>query len=128
MEKFMSVADQTSATTLDLIHQRILDSKKLPIEVLFDRMDDMIASDQLSAAAGIASMIAPYVHAKIRDVVIKGDQAAPVLIQQQQLRESFRNLSDKELDDLERLMMKGVGTEVVQKAIEGEIIDQESDD
>lgn len=90
--------------TAAIIQRRVDAGKKLPLEILLDAMDAHINNNQMAAAAAIADRAAPYVHPRLRDLVISGGgSGAPVRLE---VSKGMKNLSEKELDVLEKLLEK----------------------
>jgi hypothetical protein len=93
--------------TAAIIQRRVDAGKKLPLEVMLDAMDMHVNNNQLTAAAAIADRAAPYVHPKLRDYAVSmsgGD--SPMRIE---VSKGMKNLSEKELDTLEKLLEKASG-------------------
>ncbi len=93
--------------TADIIARRVQSGKKLPLEVMLETMDVYVGQGNHAAASAVADRAAPYVHPKLRDLVITGggENSNPVRIEAGKMR----GLSDKELDTLEKLLNKAAG-------------------
>jgi hypothetical protein len=91
--------------TADIIARRVQSGKKLPLEVMLDVMDLYTEQGNNAAAAALADRAAPYVHPKLKDLVITGggDGAAPIRIE---TTKGMSKMSAKELDMLEKLLQK----------------------
>lgn len=90
--------------TAAIIERRVRSGKKLPLEVMLDVMDLYVEQGNNAAAGAMADRAAPYVHPKLKDLVITGggDGAAPIRIETSKMK----GLSDKELSMLEKLLSK----------------------
>jgi hypothetical protein len=95
--------------TAAIIQRRVDAGKKLPLEVMLDAMDMHVTNNQMTAAAAIADRAAPYVHPKLKDLVITGggENSNPVRI----ATGSMKGLSAKELEMLEKLLEKATGAQ-----------------
>jgi hypothetical protein len=93
--------------TAAIIERRINQGKKLPLEVLLDTMDRYEEQQNYAAAAAIADKAAPFVHPKLRDyaVSVSGGES-PMRIE---VSKGMAKLSQKELDQLEKLLAKASG-------------------
>ena len=91
--------------TASIISKRVSEGKKLPLEVMLEVMDTYYDQRNYAAAANIANQAAPFVHPKLKDLIISGggDNASPVRLE---VSKGMKNLSDKELSALERLLDK----------------------
>lgn len=91
--------------TAKIIADRVQQGKKLPLQVMLDTMDTYESQGNHAAAAAIADRAAPFVHPKLKDLVITGggDGAGPIRIE---MSKGLTKLSAKELDALERLLEK----------------------
>ena len=94
--------------TAAIIERRVTAGRKLPLEVLLDTMDRYEEQQNYAAAAAIADKAAPYVHPKLKDLVISGGNGdgAPVRLE---VSKGMAKLSQKELDQLEKLLTKASG-------------------
>lgn len=90
--------------TAAIIGRRVSEGKKLPLEVMLDTMDGHVEQKNMNAACAIAVQAAPYVHPKLRDLVITGgaEGSSPIRIETSKMS----SLSDKELALLEKLLEK----------------------
>lgn len=93
--------------TAAIIARRVEAGKKLPLEVLLETMDGHVEAKNMNAACAIAVQAAPYVHPKLRDLVITGgaEGSSPIRIEASKMS----SLSDKELALLEKLLEKASG-------------------
>lgn len=94
--------------TADIIAKRVAAGKKLPLEVMLGTMDTYSDQNNHAAACAIAVQAAPYVHPKLKDLVITGgdENSNPVRMT---VSGAMRGLSDKELDQLDKLLGKAAG-------------------
>lgn len=95
--------------TASVIAKRVAEGKKLPLEVMFDTMDAHIDNKNINAAQAVAVQAAPYVHPRLKDLMITGgpEGSSPIRIESSKMK----NLSDKELAMLEKLLSKIEGGE-----------------
>lgn len=91
--------------TAAIIERRVREGKKLPLEVMLETMDLYVEQNNHAAAGAMADRAAPYVHPKLRDLVISGggEGAAPIRIE---TSKGMSKLSDKELLVFEKLLQK----------------------
>lgn len=96
--------------TAAIIQRRVDAGKKLPLEVMLDAMDAHVNNGQMAAAAAVADRAAPYVHPKLKDLVITGggEGSNPIRI----AAGSMKGLSAKEFELLEKLLEKAAAAEV----------------
>lgn len=93
--------------TYQIVAKRVAEGKKLPLEVMLEVMDKYEEQKNYAAAANIANQAAPYVHPKLRDIIVSGNpNASPVRME---VSGAMKGLSAKELDQLERLLSKVSG-------------------
>jgi hypothetical protein len=93
--------------TAAIIAQRVQNKQKLPLEVMLDVMDEYVRQNNHAAASAVADRAAPYVHPRLKDLVITGGSSDnPVRLE---VAKSFKGLSDKEMELLERLLTKASG-------------------
>lgn len=90
--------------TAAIIAKRVEAGKKLPLEVLLETMDGHVDAKNMNAACAVAVQAAPYVHPKLRDLMITGggEGSNPIRIEAGKMK----GLTDKELAMLEKLLSK----------------------
>ena len=94
--------------TYQIVERRIREGKKLPLQVMLEVMDIYEEQKNYAAAANIANQAAPYVHPKLKDVVISGggEGSSPVRME---VSKGLKGLSDKEFATLGKLLEKASG-------------------
>jgi hypothetical protein len=91
--------------TARIIADRVAANKKLPLEVMLNVMDEYTTQNNHAAAAAIAERAAPFVHPRLKDLIVSGGAAGsnPIRIE---TTKGMAKLSAKELDLLEALLLK----------------------
>lgn len=94
--------------TAKIVAERVAQGKKLPLSVMLDVMDTYMEKKNYAAAGAMADRAAPYVHPRLKDLVISGggDNSSPVRLE---VGKGMKNLTDKELIALEKLLDKASG-------------------
>ena len=90
---------QLARKTMDIIARR----QRLPLEVILDALDAAYEAKQLNAAAALAVQAAPYVHSRLKDVMLTGTGTNGAI---ELDARRLRNLTPQELQQLETLMLK----------------------
>lgn len=95
----MPVPVEREKSSAERTAEIIAGRKRLPLEVMLDTMDELYDAGNHIAAAAIARDIAPYCHARLKDITLGPNPNASLDFQK--VLASLRFLGDEELATLE---------------------------